>query len=57
MISRVSLPDGWAWEHLVFIVVLTGAVSWWALAIVRIISFQRVMKHIDPGSERLAKPD
>ena len=31
------------------VVVLAGAVSWWALAIVRIIRFQRVLKHIDPA--------
>jgi beta-lactamase regulating signal transducer with metallopeptidase domain len=49
--TRISLPEGWAWEHLVLAVVLTGAVSWWGLAFARIIRFQRLMSDIDPAPD------
>ena len=47
----IGLPAGWRWEHLVLAVVLAGAVAWWALALSRIMRFQRLMKEIKPASE------
>jgi beta-lactamase regulating signal transducer with metallopeptidase domain len=45
------LPAGWAWEHLVLILALSGAVAWWILALVRIIRFNRLIIEIDPAPE------
>jgi len=36
----------WKWEHLVLALVLTGAIAWWALATVRIVGFQRVLRDV-----------
>jgi beta-lactamase regulating signal transducer with metallopeptidase domain len=49
--TRISLPAGWAWEHLVLALVLTGAAAWWGLAFARIIRFQRLMSDIDPAPQ------
>jgi beta-lactamase regulating signal transducer with metallopeptidase domain len=42
---------GWSWEALILVVVLAGAFGWWALATVRIIRFQRLLKDVQPPSE------
>ncbi len=44
----LSLPAGWTWEHLVLFVVLSGALAWWVLATLRIISFQRLLRDLRP---------
>ena len=38
----------WKWEHLVLALVLTGAIAWWALATVRIVRFQRLLRDVRP---------
>jgi beta-lactamase regulating signal transducer with metallopeptidase domain len=46
--SAVIVPAGLKWEHLVLIVVLSGALSWWVLATVRIVRFQRALRDVQP---------
>jgi bla regulator protein blaR1 len=43
-----QLPAGWMWEHVVLFVVLSGAIAWWVLAMLRIISFQRLLRELAP---------
>ncbi len=43
-----TLPPGWKWEHLALISIGLGAVSWWALATVRIIRFEDVLRDVQP---------
>jgi bla regulator protein BlaR1 len=48
--SALTALAGLKWEHVALIVVLSGAVGWWALAMVRIIRFQRALR----GVQRVA---
>ncbi len=41
---------GWKWEHVVLLLILSGALAWWALAALRIISFQRLLRDLRPVS-------
>ena len=50
MTSALIALAGLKWEHIALIVVLSGAVGWWALAMVRIIRFQRALR----GVQRVA---
>jgi beta-lactamase regulating signal transducer with metallopeptidase domain len=47
----LRLPAGWAWEHVVLILVFSGAVAWWILALVRIIRFNRLIAEVNPAPE------
>jgi beta-lactamase regulating signal transducer with metallopeptidase domain len=38
----------WRWEPTVLAVILAGALGWWTLATVRVIRFQRLLKHVSP---------
>jgi beta-lactamase regulating signal transducer with metallopeptidase domain len=40
--------SGWKWEPLILVVIFSGAVGWWTLAMVRIIQFQRVLSELQP---------
>jgi len=42
------LLAGWKWEHVVLSLVLSGALAGWALATVRIVRFQRVLRDVQP---------
>jgi len=44
----LSLLGGWKWEHIVLFVVLLGALAWWTLVTLRIISFQRLLRDLRP---------
>ena len=45
--SRVA-SAAWCWEHVVLGLVLSGAIAWWTLALLRIIRFQRVLCDLRP---------
>ena len=38
----------WRWEPTVLVITLAGALGWWTLATVRVIRFQRLLKHVSP---------
>jgi beta-lactamase regulating signal transducer with metallopeptidase domain len=38
----------WRWEPTVLAIILAGALGWWTLATVRVIRFQRLLKHVSP---------
>jgi beta-lactamase regulating signal transducer with metallopeptidase domain len=48
--SALIIPDGLKWENAVLVVVLTGALCWWTLAMVRIVRFQRALRDVEPVS-------
>jgi beta-lactamase regulating signal transducer with metallopeptidase domain len=50
--SAFFIRAGWKWEHL-NIVVVSGAVMWWILAMGRIVRFQRVLRDTHPASGEL----
>jgi bla regulator protein BlaR1 len=40
--------SGWNWEQPLLVAILAGALGWWALATVRIIQFQRLLRAVRP---------
>ncbi len=41
-------PAAWRWEPMVLGAMLAGALAWWALALVRIVRFHRVLRDVEP---------
>ena len=44
-------PTTWDWQSPVMSLVFVGALSWWSLAALRIVRFQRVLRDVEPMPE------
>ena len=46
--AAAAAPASWSWEAIALGLVLSGALAWWAVAAVRIVRFDRLLRDVEP---------